>query len=218
RRSKTVIEEVAQSKEVAEYVDSEDTDEEPPMRGRPTGVVIGGEVHSESDDEGLSSFKEASRHDFFIQQRPRGSGKGSGVTLEVPDELTLKSSNEGASVTLEVLDEPIDHSSSSSSDLEFTVEDISSDEADITEKADKAKNTETEKGTDEKAKKEHAFLNDNHDVTINEVLKDPSEPEVQSMVDVPVTQAKPVDQIPLLVDIIVILLHESKTPYSGGPG
>ncbi|GJR21945.1 hypothetical protein Tco_0970472 [Tanacetum coccineum] len=219
RRSKTVIEEVAQSKEVAEDVDSEGTDEEPPVRRRSTYVVIGGEVRSESDDEGLDHSKKlkgletlseaaqfklniekarkASRHDFFIQQRPRDSGEGSRVTPKF-----------------------------------IAVEDISSDEADITKKADEAKKAETEKDTDEKAKKNmlqnqggneqardtqaevHAFepqieklkatkfsssltlssneftsqfLNDNPDVTVNEVLRDPVEPEVQSMVDVLVT-------------------------------
>ncbi|GJZ57392.1 hypothetical protein Tco_0612886 [Tanacetum coccineum] len=53
RCSKTVIEEVAQSKEVAKDVDSKENDEEPLVRRRPTGVVIGGEVRSESDDEGV---------------------------------------------------------------------------------------------------------------------------------------------------------------------
>ncbi|GKC49482.1 hypothetical protein Tco_1072227, partial [Tanacetum coccineum] len=174
-----------------------------------------------------------------------GSGEGSGVTPEVPNELTLKSSNEGASVTPKVLDEPSDHYSSSSSDSDFVVEDILSDEADVSEKADEAKKVETEKYTYEQLTEEHVtekqvgeeeygdgqggteqagdtqveihmtellvekpkatkvssiltlsstkfmsqFLNDNPDVTVNEVLKDPLEPEVQSMVDVPVNQA-----------------------------
>ncbi|GKG53115.1 hypothetical protein Tco_0552383, partial [Tanacetum coccineum] len=56
----------------------------------------------------------------------------SGVPIEVLDELTLKSSNEGAGVTPEVLDEPSDNSISSSFESENAVEDISSDEADVT--------------------------------------------------------------------------------------
>ncbi|GKG21363.1 hypothetical protein Tco_0383958, partial [Tanacetum coccineum] len=90
------------------------------------------------------------RHDFFIQQYSKGSSEGSGITQEVPDELILKSLNEGASVIPEVPDEPSNYSSSSSSDSEFTVNDVSSDEADVTEKADDAKKVETEKDTDEK--------------------------------------------------------------------
>ncbi|GJW81288.1 hypothetical protein Tco_0145263, partial [Tanacetum coccineum] len=205
RRSNIVIEEVAQSKEVAEDVDSKETNEEPPVRRRSNGVVIGGEVRSE----------------------------GSRVTLEVPDELTLKSSNEGASVTPKVLDEPSDHSSNSSCDLEFVVEDISSDEADITKKSDKAKKAKTEKDTYQKANEEYSekpevinvnssltlssaefisqFLNDNLEVTINEVLKDLVEHEVQSMVDVPVTQAKPAEQRPQLVDITITLIPDTTT-------
>ncbi|GJT18792.1 hypothetical protein Tco_0877498 [Tanacetum coccineum] len=52
-QAETVIEEVAQSKEVAKDVNSEENDEELLVRRRPTGVVIGGEVRSESDDEGV---------------------------------------------------------------------------------------------------------------------------------------------------------------------
>ncbi|GKE11412.1 hypothetical protein Tco_1414963, partial [Tanacetum coccineum] len=216
RRSKTIVEEVRQSKEIAKDVDSEETDEEPPVR-RPTSVVIGGEVRRESDEEGVDHSK-------------KGSGEGYRVTLEVPDELTLKRSNEGAGVIPEVLDDLSDYSNTSSFDSEFIVEDISSDESDVTKKAD-----ESNKMDDEKAKEEHVrnqgeneqagdaqaevhafepqsekpettkvsssrtlssteftsqFLNDNPDVNINEVLKDPVKPKVQSMVDIPVQQVK----------------------------
>ncbi|GKA64737.1 hypothetical protein Tco_0764444 [Tanacetum coccineum] len=216
RRSKTIVEEVRQSKEIAKDVDSEETDKEPPVR-RPTSVVIGGEVRRESDEEGVDHSK-------------KGSGEGYRVTLEVPDELTLKRSNEGAGVIPEVLDDLSDYSNTSSFDSEFIVEDISSDESDVTKKAD-----ESNKMDDEKAKEEHVrnqgeneqagdaqaevhafepqsekpettkvsssrtlssteftsqFLNDNPDVNINEVLKDPVKPKVQSMVDIPVQQVK----------------------------
>ncbi|GKD38753.1 hypothetical protein Tco_1258960, partial [Tanacetum coccineum] len=236
RRSKTMVEEVGQSEEVADEADSEETkedDEEPLNKRKITGLVIGGEGRRESDEEGVDHSKKlkgletlsevvqfklnmkkarkASKHDFFIQSRPRGSGEGSGVTLEVPNELTLKSSNKGAGVTPEVLDESSDHYSSSSSDSDFVVEDVLSDEADVTEKADEAKKVETEKYTYEQLTEEHVTekqvgeeehgdgqggteqAGDTHDrttdVTVNEVLKDPLEPEVQSMVDVPVNQA-----------------------------
>ncbi|GJY98711.1 hypothetical protein Tco_0516141 [Tanacetum coccineum] len=125
RRSKTVIEEVGQFEEVVDDdVDSdetEDDEEEPLFRRRPTGVFIGGEVHRELDKErvdhsnilkGLETLSEAtqfklnmkkaikaSKDDFFIQQRLQGSGEGSGITLEVPDEQNLKSSNEGAELS-----------------------------------------------------------------------------------------------------------------------
>ncbi|GKA57678.1 hypothetical protein Tco_0756866 [Tanacetum coccineum] len=118
RRSKTVIEEVGQFEEVVDDdVDSDETKddkEEPLFRRRPTGVFISGKVHRELDEErvdhsnilkGLETLSEAtqyklnmkkaikaSKDDFFIQQRLQGSGEGSGMTLEVPDEHNLKSS------------------------------------------------------------------------------------------------------------------------------
>ncbi|GJS38169.1 zf-CCHC domain-containing protein [Tanacetum coccineum] len=55
------------------------------------------------------------------------------------------------------------------------------------------------------------FLNDNPDVNVNEVLKDPVEPKVQSMVDIPVQQAKLADQRTPLVDTTVTLIPETTT-------
>ncbi|GKC45583.1 hypothetical protein Tco_1063305, partial [Tanacetum coccineum] len=55
RRSEIVVEEVGQSEEVVDEVDSDETEydeEEPLVRRRPTGVVIGGEARRESDEEG----------------------------------------------------------------------------------------------------------------------------------------------------------------------
>ncbi|GJU92093.1 hypothetical protein Tco_1304516 [Tanacetum coccineum] len=176
----------------------------------------------------------------FLLTPTRGSGEGSGVTPEVPDELTLKSLNEGVGVTPEVLDEPINHSSSSSSDSEFTVKDISSDEVTV-KQAGEEEHGDGQGGneqagdaqadvcmTEPLVEKPEAtkfstsltlssvefmsqFLNDNPDVTVNEVLKDPVEPEIQSMVDVPVTQAKLAEQRPPLVDTTVTLIPDTTT-------
>ncbi|GJR57964.1 hypothetical protein Tco_1500126 [Tanacetum coccineum] len=44
------------------------------------------------------------------------------------------------------------------------------------------------------------FINDNPDVSINDVLKETIEVEIQSIVEVPVLQEKPADQRPPLVD------------------
>ncbi|GJZ57391.1 hypothetical protein Tco_0612885 [Tanacetum coccineum] len=166
----------------------------------------------------MKKAKKASKHAFFIQQRTRGSSEGSEVTLEVPDELTLKILNEGAGVIPEVLDELSDYSSCSSFDSEFVVKVILSDEADVTEKADQSKKTD-----DQKAEEEHVgnqggnkqagdaqaeFLNDNPDVNVNEVFKDPDEPEVQSMVDFPITQAKLAEQRTPLVDTTITLIPD----------
>ncbi|GKD37656.1 hypothetical protein Tco_1257863 [Tanacetum coccineum] len=163
RRSKTIIEQVAQYEEGADVVDSEMTeeDEEPLVRTKLSGVSIGGEARIESEEEG-------------VDHSQKGSGEGSGITLEVPDELTLKSSNEGASVILEVPDKPSDYSSSSSSDSEFSVEDVSSDEDDATEKPDEAKKAETEKDTDEQLTKEHLTEN-----KLKRILKKSKRPKSQ---------------------------------------
>ncbi|GJU59085.1 hypothetical protein Tco_1236851 [Tanacetum coccineum] len=156
------------------------------------------------------------------------SNKGSGVTLEFLDELTLKSSNKGAGVIPDVLDEPSDYYSSSSSNLEFTVEDISSNKADVTEKDDELKKTDDEKAEEEHSEKPEAtkvsssmtlssaeftsqFLNNNPDVNVNEVLKDPVEPEVQSMADIHVQQVKLAEQRPPHIDTTITLIPNPTT-------
>ncbi|GJS45797.1 hypothetical protein Tco_0595918 [Tanacetum coccineum] len=139
----------------------------------------------------------------------------SGVTLEFLDELTLKSSNKGAGVIPYVLDEPSDYYNSSSSNLEFTVEDILSNKADVTEKDDESKKTNDEKAEEEHVRNQRGnekagdaqakFLNNNPDVNVNEVLKDPVEPEVQSMVDIHVQQVKLAEQRPPRIDTAITL-------------
>ncbi|GJX38704.1 hypothetical protein Tco_0252007 [Tanacetum coccineum] len=110
RQSKTVVEEVGQSKEVVEGVDSKETDEEPPVK--------------EDQLLNMKKARKASKDEFFIQQCLRSSGQGSGAILEVPDELIHKSSNEGSSVNPAVLDEPRDSSSSLSSASKDEIKDI----------------------------------------------------------------------------------------------
>ncbi|GJX89462.1 hypothetical protein Tco_0341476 [Tanacetum coccineum] len=130
---------VKKVKVIDDEVDSERTDEEevvPLVRRRFTGVSIGREAYQETElvEEGIDHSKKlkglvslsevaqykldmkkaqkASKDDFFIQQRSKGPGEGSGVTPEVPDVLTLNHINERV------------------------VEDISSDDDEVTEKAD----------------------------------------------------------------------------------
>ncbi|GKB67261.1 hypothetical protein Tco_0928673 [Tanacetum coccineum] len=64
------------------------------------------------------------------------TSEGSGITLEIPDELVFKSLNEGAGVTPKVPDKSSNGASRSSSDSEFIVEDISSEEAEDSKKTD----------------------------------------------------------------------------------
>ncbi|GKC12176.1 hypothetical protein Tco_1008958 [Tanacetum coccineum] len=144
RRSKKVTKEVGQSEGI-DYneVDYEETkeDKEPLVKTRLSGIDIGGEAHRESEEERVDHSK-------------KGSGEGYGVTPKVPDGLVFKSSNKGAGVTLEVPNEPSDYSSSLSSDSEFGVEDISSDEAEVTEKVVNAKIVDAEKDKEDQVAKE----------------------------------------------------------------
>ncbi|GJV15298.1 hypothetical protein Tco_1360621 [Tanacetum coccineum] len=261
KRTEIVIKQTGKSEDVEDNVDSEETkeDEEPQLtRRRQTGVVIRSGIQHETDEEALdhskklkgvermsktaefllqlNQEKKASKQDFILQQRPKGSGEGSCVTLEVPNGLSHKSLNKGSSVTIAVLDEPSGSSISSSS--ESKIEDITSDDesdgADDKEKADDSMTTGDEKATKEQADEEQAgneqhvddqggneqagniqakvhisepqiekpgvtilsssqtlssaeydnqFINDNLDVLINDVLKEPVKPEVQSLMD-----------------------------------
>ncbi|GJZ33877.1 hypothetical protein Tco_0579313 [Tanacetum coccineum] len=185
------------------------------------------EAHRESKEERVDHSKKLKGLETL------GLGEGSGVTPKVPDELIFKSSNEGAGVTPEVPNEPSDYSSSSSSDSEFGVEDISSDEAEVTEKAVNVKIVDAEKDKEDQVAKEQPempdaplisssqtlsfaeftsqFLNDNPQITVYDVLKDSIEPGVQSMVDNPVTQEKPTEPRPPLVDTTITLIPDTTT-------
>ncbi|GJW51238.1 hypothetical protein Tco_0092589 [Tanacetum coccineum] len=170
----------------------------------------------------MKKARKASDHVFFIQQLAKGSREGYGVTLDVPDELVFKSSNKGAGVTPEVLDKPSDYSSSSSSDFKFGVEDISRDNEPAGDAQVDVQMTEAQPEKPEatlisshqtlsSAEFTSQFLNDNPHITVNDMLKDPVEPEFQSMVDILVTQEKPTEPKPLLVDTTVTLIPDTKT-------
>ncbi|GKB95940.1 hypothetical protein Tco_0982077, partial [Tanacetum coccineum] len=313
RCSKTMIKETSQLGGVEDEADSEETEEEYEILlvHKQTGVIISRKVHQESIEDALDHSKKlkgvermyetakflaqlkqaekARKQDFILQQRPRGSGEGSGVTPEVPDGLNKKGPNEGSSVTPVVPDEPSDSSSNLSLDFKEAVEDKSSDKAGDTEKVDDEKKADNEKSDDvkkadtekaddvkkayigkdtkEQGVEEHVVeeytrkeeqgddkggneqagdtqagvhmsepliekpkatlisstqtlssvefmnqvLNDNPDVTIHYILKDPIEPEVQSMVDVLVTQEKLAELRPRRVVITVTLIHDTTT-------
>ncbi|GJT91044.1 hypothetical protein Tco_1079889 [Tanacetum coccineum] len=217
---------VTKKEGVEDDVDSKETKEEDeiPLVQRQTKVFIGRQVHQESDKEDLDHSKKLKRvermseieefllqlkkarkkckQDFIVQQPPRGSNEGSGVTPEVLDGLNLKGSNEGSGVNLAVLDEPSGSSSSSSSDSDDEVEDISSEDDD---KATKEK-VDDAQDKDEQAiiEQPENFINDNPDVSLTDVLKEPMEHEVQSMMEVPVTQENPSEQRPPLVDTMKV--------------
>ncbi|GKE13063.1 hypothetical protein Tco_1416614, partial [Tanacetum coccineum] len=124
KRSQIVTKEISQSKEaIDDEVDIEGTDEEkvvPLVKRIFTGVSIGKETYRETE---------------VVEEGP---DEGSGVTPKVPDVQTLNRINKGAGMSSEVPDEPSDASNSSSSDSEIAVEDISSDDDEVTKKPDEA--------------------------------------------------------------------------------
>ncbi|GJZ11110.1 hypothetical protein Tco_0545869 [Tanacetum coccineum] len=120
----------------------------------------------------------------------------------------------------EVPDESSNSSSNPSFDFEFAVEDISSDKHEVTEKADNAKITNNEKDTEHQVVAEQTlssteftnqFINEPAKVNLSDILKYLIEPEVQSMVDVPVKQVKPAALRPPLVDITVTIILDTTT-------
>nr|GEV46554.1 hypothetical protein [Tanacetum cinerariifolium] len=56
------------------------------------------------------------------------------------------------------------------------------------------------------------FINENPDVLVNDILKDRTEPKIQSMVDVPIHQADPIVQRTPLIDIVISIVTEKSTP------
>ncbi|GJY50319.1 hypothetical protein Tco_0441166 [Tanacetum coccineum] len=147
---KTVTEEVYESEQMDDLGDSEETEEEeevPLVRQRSNGKLKGLEILTAAAQLKLDMKKaqKARKDDFYIQQRSKGSGEGSGITPAVLGDLVHKSSNEGAGVIPEVPYESNSSSSSSSSDSEVAVEDISSDEDEVTKKANNAKTADAEK-------------------------------------------------------------------------
>ncbi|GKC02140.1 hypothetical protein Tco_0993750 [Tanacetum coccineum] len=228
-------------KEVADAVDSKETkeEEEPMIRRRPIGVVICGEAHRESDEEevdhsmklkgiemlsaaaqfklDLKKARKDSKDDFILQQRPKSSGEGSGVTPEVPDGLSLKGPNEGSGVTPAVLDEPSNSSSSSCSVSDDEIKDISSDEVDDTKKAKESNKFDVAQDVEEQVEEEQAeeelHFDDqrgNEQVCDVQAKFHVTESLIKKLqATILILQQKSADQRPLLVDITVTLIPES---------
>ncbi|GJV14841.1 putative ribonuclease H-like domain-containing protein [Tanacetum coccineum] len=149
-----------------------------------------------------------------------GSREGFGVTLAVPDRLSHKGVNEGSGVTPVVLNELEGSLSSSSLDSDEEIEDISSDD----ERAEEDQTTNEQIGVEQPENVQanesvpepqveqpvvphpsysqilsfteyrNQFINDNHDVSLTNVLKDPIDTEVQSLVEL-LKSSKPETQV-----------------------
>ncbi|GKF22446.1 hypothetical protein Tco_0074768 [Tanacetum coccineum] len=125
--TKNVTEQYVQLEGVEDDANSEETKEEDEIP-----LLKGVERMSETAEFLLQLKKEKKlrKRDFILQQQPKGSSEGSGVTLAVLDGLSQKGPNKGSGVTLAVSNKPEDSSSSSSSDSYDEIEYISSEDDD----------------------------------------------------------------------------------------
>ncbi|GKA70860.1 hypothetical protein Tco_0776999 [Tanacetum coccineum] len=240
KRTETVIEETRQSEEVANTVDSEETDEdEVRLNERQTSIIIGRGFHKKSEEGTLDHSKSNNVPKAYVCVCVNLS------YLEVPDGLSNRS----------------DSSSSKSEDEEgfLSTDDEASQEKSEDErtKVDDSEKAKDVKDADEQARKEQAmdeqagidqlgkvqakvsvpdpqvekpatqllstsltlssaeygnqFINDNPDVSLTNVLKDLAEIEILSMVDAPIHQEDPAVQRPRLVDTVISIIIEKKT-------
>ncbi|GKE61666.1 hypothetical protein Tco_1512033, partial [Tanacetum coccineum] len=192
RRSETVIEETGQSEEVADTVDSKETgddEEEPQLTRRKEMTKL--------------QARKVSKDDFILKQRPKGPGKGFGVAPEVPDRPSGSSSSSCSESDNEIEDISSDDERSEAGDME-KIEKADDDKVND----DKVKEVKVAKEQIRDNQAENSvlepqvekpvvplisssltlssteygnqFINDNPDVSMNDVLKDPAEIEIQS--------------------------------------
>ncbi|GKB67564.1 hypothetical protein Tco_0928976, partial [Tanacetum coccineum] len=237
--SKSSGTQLAKGRGVEDDVDFEETEEEDeiPLVQRQTRVVIGRQVHQESDEKALDHSKKLKgvermsktaefllqlrkakkkrKEESILQQRPRGSSEGSGVTPKVPDWLNQKSPNEGSDISNN--DENDGASDKEKAEAEKAKEEQAREDHTMTElaKIKQPENVQAKESVPEPHVKQPAvprprssqtfsfveygnqFINDNPEVSLTSVLKE-LEAEVQSLVDVLVLQQKPAEQRPLL--------------------
>ncbi|GJT04173.1 hypothetical protein Tco_0838635 [Tanacetum coccineum] len=142
-------------------------------------------IHKESDEEALDHSKKLKgvetisadaqylldmkiatkerKNDYILQQRLQGLGEGSGVIPEVPGE-------------------PSDHSGSSNDEDGNVQAEVSEPELQVEKPAVQLLNYSL---TLSFAEYGNRFINNNPDISLTDVLKEPVEAEVQSLVDVP---------------------------------
>nr|GEX78865.1 hypothetical protein [Tanacetum cinerariifolium] len=189
----------------------------------------------------MKQVRKASKQDFILKQHPKGLGEGYGMALEVPDGPSGSSSSSNSESDDEIKDISSDEGRSEADDTEKAdAEKVEANKA-KEEKAGEEQHVDGQGGNEQArdvqakvhvygtlteklaailissgltlpfAKYGNQFINDNHDVSINEVSKDPAKIKVQSMVEVPVCQENPIDQTPSLVDIVVTMILEKTT-------
>nr|GEW97796.1 retrovirus-related Pol polyprotein from transposon TNT 1-94 [Tanacetum cinerariifolium] len=99
----------------------------------------------------LKKGRKASKDDYILQQHPKGSSEGSGVTPEVPDKVSLKDPNKGSGVIPMVPNEPIGSFDSSSSESEYEERFLTTGEENYVVDADAEKKNDNAQDGDEQA-------------------------------------------------------------------
>ncbi|GJX71140.1 hypothetical protein Tco_0308311 [Tanacetum coccineum] len=174
----------------------------------------------------MKQARKARKQDFILKQRPKGPGEGSSMASEVP--IGPSGSSSSSSSDDEIEDISSDKERSEANDTEkANAEKAEADKAEEENTREEqhvdgqggneqagdvqaevhVSEPQTEKPatilissslTLSSAEYGNQFINDNPDVSIKEVLKDPAEMEVQSMVEIPNRQKNPADQRPPL--------------------
>ncbi|GJV91322.1 hypothetical protein Tco_1539135 [Tanacetum coccineum] len=212
RRSKIVTKEVGQSEGIDDdEVDSKETEEdEEPLE------LKGLETLSKVAQFQLNMIRarKASRHDFFIQQRQRGlvpdepsdysssssSASEFGVEEISSDEAEVIEKNNNAKIIDAKKDTKYQVAEEQGAEKHLGNEELEMPDAPLISSSQ----------TLSFAEFTSQFLNDNSQITVYDVLKDSIEPGVQSMVDNPVTQEKPTEPRPPLVDTTITLIPDQQ--------
>ncbi|GKA62802.1 hypothetical protein Tco_0762321 [Tanacetum coccineum] len=193
KRSKTIVEETDQTDVLVDSLSLEETEvneEEHCLTEIHTSLVIGREVNKETDERTLDYPT------MKLKEVVNVPSEGSSVVPETPDE---QSDSSGSS-----------HSGSDDEEGFVTIDDEETKETSDNERTET--DPEKEKPTVPPPSPIHTlssieydnqFLNDNVDISMNDILQDLVETKTQSMVDVPVQEENLVVQETQLVDVAV---------------
>ncbi|GJS77660.1 hypothetical protein Tco_0727541 [Tanacetum coccineum] len=212
RHSKTVFKESAQSKGVENDADSEETEKEDeiPLVRRQTGIVISSQAHQESDEESLDHFKKlkgVKRMSETIEFLVQLNGSLSSSSSESDDEIKDIFSDEDDKAAKEkdvdeqAVDDQLMDEQAEKVQVEESIDEPHVEKTTIPHPSSNQTLSSVEYG--------NQFILDNPDLLINDVLKEPVETKVISMVEVPTTQENPAPQRPLLVDTTVNMIFET---------
>ncbi|GJY42456.1 hypothetical protein Tco_0429726 [Tanacetum coccineum] len=201
KRTKTVIEETGQSKEIAD-------EEEGRLNERQIGLVMGRGVNMETYEETLDhstiklkGFENVSSTAQFLldMKEARKASKDDNIIQQLPKGLC-----EGSSVVSDILD---DQESQEKSDDERTM----SDKSEVDAGKKQAEKIQALKADPKKKKSEippspsqtlssveygTQLTNDNVVISMNDIMQDPVETEIQTMVEVPIHEENPASKKP----------------------